>query len=158
MPTYRDLGLAQAASCAGIVSSWAVSNNAAWLSWERFCNKLTVDPWLTDNIDPILLLQAFAEHYRTGDIAPRQQPVESRTVEGALRSVGQIFAAVGAKDPRLTPTGKTEFRISRQLRGYYAKADDPPTQVKPILVQVIHHAANLARQHGMAESRVPSST
>jgi hypothetical protein len=112
---------------AGIVFSRAASNDAAWLIWERFCNKLTVDPWLTDNIDPIPLLQVFAKRYRTGDIAPRQRPVKSSTVEGALCAVGQTFAGLGAQDPRLTPTGKTKFRLSRQLRGH-AKADDLPTR------------------------------
>jgi hypothetical protein len=72
-------------------------------------------------------------------------------VEGALRAVGQTLASMGAKDPRLTITGKTEFRLGCQLRGY-AKEDDPPTRVKPIPAQVIHHAANLARQHGTVEA------
>jgi hypothetical protein len=72
-------------------------------------------------------------------------------VEGALRAVGQAFASMGAPDPRLTVTGKTEFRLGRQLKGY-AKADDPPLRVKPIPIQVIYHAANLARQHGTVES------
>ena len=111
-----------------------------------------MDPWLSDGVDPILLLQVFADRYRTGQIAPHRKPVKSRTVEGALRAVGQAFASVGAPDPRLTPTGKTEFRLARQLRSY-AKADDPPNRVKPIPVQVIHHAANLARQHGTVESQ-----
>jgi hypothetical protein len=93
----------------------------------------------------------FAKRYQTEDIAPRQRPVKSCTVEGALRAVGQTFAGLGAQDPWLTPTGKTKFRLSRQLQGY-AKADDPPTLVKPIPVQVIHHAANLGQQHGTAES------
>ena len=94
----------------------------------------------------------FAERYRTGKLAPRNKPVKSRTVEGALRAVGQAFTSMGAPDPRLTSSGKTEFRLARQLRGY-SKADDPPSRVKPIPIQVIHHAANLARQHGTIESQ-----
>jgi hypothetical protein len=65
--------------------------------------------------------------------------------------VGQAFASMGAQDPRLTVTGKTEFRLSRQLRGY-AKADDPPKRLKPIPIQVIYHAANLARQQNTTEA------
>jgi hypothetical protein len=148
---FRDLGAAQTAAQTGIVSSQAASNNNAWVIWSRFCHDLTLDPWLTDEIDPILLLQVFAERYRTGELAPRGRPVKSRTVEGALRAVGQAFTSVGAMDPRLTPTGKTEFRLSSQLRSY-GKVDDPPAQVKPIPVQVIHHAANLAHQHGTVEA------
>ena len=147
----RDLCSAQAAARAGIVSSRAQSNDRTWLIWAQFCQDLAVDPWLTDDLDPIILLQVFAERYRTGALAPSRRPVKSRTVEGALRAVGQAFASVGAPDPRLTATGKTEFRLGRQLRGY-SKADDPPHRVKPIPVQVIYHAANLARQHGTTES------
>jgi hypothetical protein len=65
--------------------------------------------------------------------------------------VGQTFASLGAPDPRLTVTGKTEFRLGRQLRGY-AKADDPPKRLKPIPIQVVQHAANLARQQGTVEA------
>ena len=147
----RDLSAAQKASRAGIVSSRAASNDKAWLIWAKFCEDLAMDPWLSDDLDPIVLLQVFAERYRTGQLAPGGKPVKSRTVEGALRAVGQAFASVGAPDPRLTATGRTEFRLGRQLRGY-AKTDDPPTRVKPIPVQVIHHAANLARQHGSVEA------
>ena len=72
-------------------------------------------------------------------------------MEGALRAVGQAFTGVGAKDPRLTTRGTTEFRLGRQLRGY-AKADPPPDRVKPVPISVVYHAANIARQHGTAES------
>jgi hypothetical protein len=65
--------------------------------------------------------------------------------------VGQAFAGVGAQDPRLTVTGSTEFRLSRQLRGY-ARADPAPNRVKPVPVSVVYHAANLARQHGTVEA------
>jgi hypothetical protein len=54
-----------------------------------------------------------------------RRPAKSRTVEGALRTVGQAFTSVGALDPRLTQRGSTEFRLSRQLRGY-SKADPAP--------------------------------
>jgi hypothetical protein len=146
-----DLRAAQAATRAGIVSSRATSNDNTWKIWADFCNDLLVDPWLTGNSDPILLLQVFAQRYRTGQLAPRGRPVKSRTVEGALRAVGQAFTGVGANDPRLTTRGTTEFRLGRQLRGY-AKADPPPDRVKPVPISVVYHAANIAQQHGTAES------
>jgi hypothetical protein len=114
----RDLRNAQAAARAGIVSSRATSNDNSWKMWADFCHDLLVDPWLTGTTDPILLLQVFAERHRTGQLAPRGKPVKSRTVEGALRAVGQAFTSVGAFDPCLTPRGSTEFRLRRQLRGY----------------------------------------
>jgi hypothetical protein len=70
-------------------------------------------------------------------------------VEGALRTVGQAFTSVGALDPRLTQRGSTEFRLSRQLRGY-SKADPAPNRVKPVPVDVIYHAASIAQQHHSA--------
>jgi hypothetical protein len=65
--------------------------------------------------------------------------------------VGQTLASVGAKDPRLDAAGKTEFRLRRQLCSY-AKADSPPSRVKPIPIQVVHHAINQAYAHGHVES------
>jgi hypothetical protein len=148
----RDLRSAQTAAGAGIVSSRTNSNDKTWLLWLSFCQDLFVNPWLTDRcIDSILLLQVFAERYRTGQISPRRWPVKSRIVEGALRAMGRAFASMGSGDPRLTLTGKTEFRLSRQLRGY-ARADPPPDRVKPIPVAAIHHATQLACADGSVES------
>jgi hypothetical protein len=84
-------------------------------------------------------------------LPPRGKPVKSRTVEGALRVVGQAFTSVGALDPRLTPRDSTEFRLRRQLRGY-SKADPAPNRVKPVPIGVIYHAANISKQHGTVES------
>jgi hypothetical protein len=64
-------------------------------------------------------------------------------VEDALRAVGQTFARVGAKDIRKDEVGGIDFRIQRQLRSY-AKADPPPSRVKPIPIQVIHHVLAVA--------------
>jgi hypothetical protein len=61
------------------------------------------------------------------------------------------MASVGAPDPRHNAEGTTDFRIARQLRSY-AKRDAPPSRVKPIPVQVVHHASRLAIHHGHIES------
>jgi hypothetical protein len=147
----RDLRNAQAAAQAGIVSSQATSNGNSWKIWADFCHDLLVDLWLTGTTGPILLLQVFAKRYRKGQLAPRGKPVKSRTVEGALRAVGQAFTSVWALDPRLTPRGSTEFRLRRQLRGY-SKADPAPNRVKPVPTGVIYHATNIAKQHGTVKS------
>jgi hypothetical protein len=147
----RDLRAAQTTARAGIVSSRATSNDKTWQRWSTFCRNLFVDPWLSDVSDPIILLQVFAQRYRTGEIAPSGRPVRSRTVEGALRAVGQAFTSVGADDPRLTVTGQHEFRLGRQLRGY-TREDPPPDRVKPIPVLVIYHATSLAQQHNTVEA------
>jgi hypothetical protein len=72
-------------------------------------------------------------------------------VEGALRAIGQTLASVGAQDPRIGSDGKTKFRLGRQLR-CYSKADAPPARVKPVPIQVIHHAITQAYAHGHIES------
>ena len=141
----RDFRSAQAAGRAGIVPARADANDRVWLLWERFCHDLHADPWLSNIADPVMLLQVFSERYRTGIIAPSGKPVRSRTVEAALRAVGQTFAKLGAPDPRLSASGKLEFRLQRQLRGY-ARQDPAPSRVKPIPVQVLRHAMQLAHQ------------
>ena len=146
-----DLGAAQRAARAGIVPSRATAVDNTWKLWATFCHDLRVDPWLSTVEDPVSLLQVFGERYRTGEIAPHRHIVRSRTVEGALRAIGQTFSSVGSRDPRLTPFGKTEFRIRRQLTGY-AKQDPPPNRAKPIPYAVLHHILHLALAHGTAEA------
>jgi hypothetical protein len=136
----------------GIVSSRADANDSTWRLWTRFCLDLAVDPTLQSDVaDPIYLLLVFAHRYRTGLIAPRGRPVKSRTVEGAIRAVGQTLAGMGSPDPRLTPAGKHEFRLGRLLAAY-AKQDDPPVRVKPVPIQVIQHALALAHASPSADN------
>ncbi len=63
-------------------------------------------------------------------------------MEDTLRAVGQTFSALGCADPRLQPSGKLDFRLSRQLSSY-SKDDPPPTRVKPIPFPIIVHSAQL---------------
>jgi len=86
--------------------------------------------------DPIPILQVFAHRYRVGDLSPSRAQVRGRTVGDAVRAVGQTMAQLEYPDPRLLPSGKLEFRLSRQLAAYN-KIDPPPTRVKPILVQLL---------------------
>jgi hypothetical protein len=59
--------------------------------------------------------------------------------------VGQTFTTLRCPDPRLQPSGKLDFRLSRQLSSY-AKVDPPPARVKPIPLPIITHAASLCRR------------
>jgi hypothetical protein len=90
------------------------------------------------------LLQLFANRYRDGILALSHTQVRARTVEGALRAVGQSFASLGLPDPRLQPSGKLDLRLSRQISAY-KKQDPPPSRVKPIPFPVLAHAVALAR-------------
>jgi len=119
------------------------SANTTWDIWHEFCESLHCDPYLQTIDDPIPLLQIFAHRYRTGTLAPSGSIVRSRTVEGALRAVGQTLATLGCQDPRLQSSGKLDLRLARQLTSY-KKADPPPTRVKPIPFPIIAHTAHIA--------------
>ena len=90
--------------------------------WLTFTESLHLDSSLSGIADPVPILQVFVARYRDGRIAPSKAPVRSRTVEDALRSVGQTFASLGAQDIRKDSLGTINFRIQWQLRSY-AKAD-----------------------------------
>jgi hypothetical protein len=142
--TFRnDLRLAQADVQAGVVPSRARAADAQWDIWVAFCEELRMDPTLQIVEDPVPFLQVFAYRYRHGTIAPSKRTVRSRTVEGALRSVGQTFASMGSQDPRFTIQNKMDFRLQRQL-ACYSKEDPPPDRVKPIPIAVIRHVLSAA--------------
>jgi hypothetical protein len=50
-------------------------------------------------------------------------------VEQYLRSVAQIFASMGAKDPRHDRLGNTNLRLSHQFRTY-SKQDPLPAPLR----------------------------
>jgi len=139
----RDLGLAQKAARSGIVPDRARAADTHWDLWHSFCHSLDLDPTVENFEDPVTLLQVFAQRYRTGAIAPRGKPVRSRTVEDALRSVGQTLAMLGAQDPRLNHVGRVDFRLQRQLK-CYSKEDPPPDRVKPIPVHLLRYVMAVA--------------
>jgi hypothetical protein len=95
----------------------------------------------------------FAREVRTGHLAADGRPVRKRTVEQYLRSVAQIFASVGAPDPRHDASGTTDFRLSRQFRTY-DKQDPPPTRVRPVPLQLLVHMYDaVAQLHDHATER-----
>ena len=134
----RDLCLAQQDVAAGVVPSSAGAAAGHWDLWVTFCTSLDLDPTLCTVQDPVPFLQVFALRYRLGHINTSRRPVRSRTVEGALRSVGQTLTAVGAQDPRFTQQGELDFRLRRMFKGY-SKADSPPSRVKPVPVPILQH-------------------
>jgi hypothetical protein len=107
-----------------------------WSRWESFCMAHNIDPYLRTWADPVPILQVFGERYRDRRLAPLKKPAKYRTVEDALRAVGQAHARLGALDPRKDGHGGIDFRIQRQLRAY--KKDDAPSKcVKPIPIMII---------------------
>ena len=71
---------------------------------------------------------------RTIEDALKGERIRKRSVEQYLRSMGQVFAMVGTKDPHLGSDKNLDFCLARQLRSY-SKEDPPPTRVKPSLYQ-----------------------
>ena len=132
---------------AGTVPARARSKDNTWIRWCDYCEGLGVDPMLDDVVDPIPFLQVFAARWRSGEIAPRGEPVRARTVENALRAIGQTMASVGAEDRRLNLSGKIEYRVQQQLKGY-SKIDPPPDRVKPIPFQIVNHVNMVATLAG----------
>ena len=139
-----EISIIQRTTAAGISTRTQRAGDTTWNIWEDFCHDLHQDPTLANIDDPIPLLQLFAQRYRLGEVAPSGHQVRSRTVEGALRAIGQAFSALGFQDPRLTVSGKLDFRLSRQLSAY-KKTDPPPHRVKPIPFPIIAHATDLCR-------------
>ena len=67
---------------------------------------MALDLLLVAYQDPFPIINAFALDCRTGNIVPNIRGVRSRTVEDAIRSIGQAIAMLGGKDPRMTSKGK----------------------------------------------------
>jgi hypothetical protein len=140
----------------GVSTQRASATDTTWTTWEAFCADLNIDPTLQTTPDPVLPLQLFALRYRRGEISPSKSKVRGKTVGDALRAVGQTLANMGYSDPRLLPSGKLQFRLSRQL-AYYSKQDPPPSRVKPIPSGILQHTVTLlrlgnhARAHTMAD-------
>ena len=97
---------------------------------------MALDPLLIAYKYPVPILNPFDRDYRIGNIAPNSCAVRSKTVEGAVRSIGQAIADLGGKYPRMTFTGKIDGRLQLQFHCYY-RQDPPPYLVKPILVPVL---------------------
>ena len=120
----------------GLYTSQATAADGHWTKWAFFCARVSLEPLLVAYQDPVPILNAFSWDYRTGNIAPDSRGVRSRTVEDAVRLIGQEIAMLGAKDPRMTYTGKLDGRLHLQFR-CYSRQDPTPSRVKPIPVQVL---------------------
>lgn len=131
-----DLGLVEKTFSAGVTLKRARAQENHWERWAEFCHGHNLDPFLRDCVDPIPILQTFGQRYQDGRLAPSQRAVASRTVEDALRAIGQKYTSVGSTDPRKNCFGEIDFRVRRQLKSY-AKADGPPIRVKPVPVTIV---------------------
>ena len=95
----------------GLSTGRATAADGHWTKLTYFCARVALKPLLVAYQDPVPILNAFARDYRTGAIAPGSRGVRSRTVEDAVRSIGQAIAMLGAKDPRMMATGNLDGRL-----------------------------------------------
>ena len=138
-----DLDRARLVVNTGVCASTDSATANHWGRWRTFCIGMAIDPLLSQLEDPIALLQIFAIRYRSGEIAPSGGKVRARTVEGAIRAIGQTLASVGAPDPRYNLSHKIDFRLQRMWSSY-TRDDPPPKRVKPIPISGIRHVIGIA--------------
>jgi hypothetical protein len=86
--------------------------------------------------DPIPFFLVFAVRYRDGSLAKNNHAVRSATVADVLRDIGQKMALLGRPDPRILPSGRQEFRLTRLLKGF-TKDDPPPERVQLVSMAVL---------------------
>ena len=94
--------------------------------------------------DPVPVFTLFAQRYRIGALATGRHAVRARTVEDAVRAVGQAYARMGAPDPRLNAHCDVDFCLT-SLYQLWHKDDAPPQRVKPLPLPVIAQVWALAQ-------------
>jgi hypothetical protein len=152
----HDISSVQTTIQSGVVASRTDKATNTWKLWLAFCNTHNINPWFPNTPDPLPYLQVFGQRYREGRLAPGNHPVRADTVADAMRMVGQSYKQLGLRDFRLdTFTGQIDFRLQRQLRAF-EKLDPPPSRVKPIPVQLIHHVVSNAYKPGQTSEAIKS--
>jgi hypothetical protein len=150
-----DIGIVDERIRSGVTAKRANVMDKHWGCWEQLCLDHNVDPYLQAWEDPVPIIQVFGERYRDSRLAPLHKTIKSRTVEDAIRAVGQAHARLGAPDPRKDHHGGIDFRIQRQLKSY-AKTDDPPRRVKPVPIIIVVYILQLVYDaaRGVADTSI----
>lgn len=144
-----DWGAVQTATRNRVSRQRTAAGDAAWHRWATFCSTLlSVDPWRLPR-DAIPLLQIFANRIRSGALSTRGQRVRARTVEDAVRAVGQAYAHLGAPDPRMNSHNTPDTRLTFQA---WAKDNDPPSRVKPLPTTLMRHTVTLSQVEDSPEA------
>ena len=99
----------------GLSVGRSTAADGPWTKWAYFCVSVALDPLLVGYKDPFPIINTFTRDYQTGNITPNSRGVQSRTVEDDIRLIGQAIAMLGAKDPRMTSTGKIDGRLQLQF-------------------------------------------
>jgi hypothetical protein len=101
-----------------VVPKQAGAKDGHWKVWENFVATFEgVDPYLEGEPQSVKLsfLKVFATRIRSGAIAPSGQPVQGRTVEDYLWTIGEEIALDddSALDPQYSNTGRLHPAISK---------------------------------------------
>ena len=127
----------------GVSSGRSVAANTHWKEWTGFVRSLGIDPFLEAVQNKIPILQVFLHRVGSNTSSATRDPVWSRTAEDYLRSISQMFLAVGKRDPRLNSQNQTDFNLLRMLKAY-SKKDPPPNWVKPVPIMVLRRIFTVA--------------
>ena len=126
-----------------ITEGYAGSKATHWDIWIGFCQSIGVTPCLSGCRDPVPYIQIFGHRYRDGRLSASGNPVGSKTVSDAMRSVGQALRWMGSKDVRLDQYGEIDFRIRAQIKAY-KRVDPAPNRVKPVPITLVIDALDFA--------------
>jgi hypothetical protein len=100
------------------------------------------DPFLPHVVDKVPYLQVVGVRARDGRCSRSKRPVLAKSVRDEIFQVSKTFTELGHRDPRLNDHGQIDSRLQGLLRGL-DNADPAPVRVKPMSIQVIHHAQSL---------------
>ena len=135
----------------------AYAKTTRWKQWDTFFTWLRIPTDLQGIRDTIPFLKIFAHKVRTGVLLANHKPIHKRSMEQYIRSVGQIFAAVGAPDPRLNNMGAIYFRLGRQF-ATYKKEDPTPGRVRPLPVSILHCMDSVANSDSPRDKAISDLT
>ena len=110
----------------GLSVGRATAADGHWTKWDYFCARVALDPLLVAYKYPVPILNNFDWDYQTGNITPDSHGLRSRTAEDDVLSIGQAIAMLGAKDPRMTSTGKIDGSLQLKFRCYSRQDPLPP--------------------------------
>ena len=126
---------------ASVTPGRAKAADSVWHNiWLPYLATLGIDdPYLRHVPDPVPFLQVLAERIRDGRCSRSGKSVKAAHVRDELLAVAKAFTTLGYSDPRHTRTGDMDPRLAALFKGM-SNADPAPVRVKPMPIQVLHHA------------------
>ena len=145
---YFDLKAAAAKAHNTVSSDRAKAIDAVWEKcWIPFLQELNIegDPYLTHVADKVPILRVFAIPLRDGRLSQSKQPIRAPHVWDEILYVAKMFTELGLPDPRMNTHRDMDPRRSSLYKSF-SNEDPAPNRVKPLPIQVLHHAQALANQ------------